>query len=169
MTHGYKVSSGDRLSWQQYQGANAHGGMLVETAEGGDTAWSTVDQNGNPINQDPVTGVWESRTVDLSSLANQHINLMAVGLDQATTGVGTIQYKDIALVSVDGTVQTIFNGTSVGLTAWWGNNSMATPQASFQTQASPTGYAGDTHFYLGDHLGTAQMEFASGGWPGLRN
>ena len=23
----------------------------------------------------------------------------------------------------------------------------------------------NTHFYLGDHLGTAQMEFAAGGWP----
>ena len=74
---------GNHMSFNQ--SANAHGGMLVETAEGGDTAWSTVDQNGNPINQDPVTGVWESRTVDLSSLVNQHINLMAVGLDQATT------------------------------------------------------------------------------------
>jgi hypothetical protein len=58
--------------------------MLVGTAEGGGTAWNNLDQNGNFSNEDSTSGVWESRIVDLSNLANQHINLMAVGLDTGT-------------------------------------------------------------------------------------
>jgi len=66
---------------------------------------------------------------------------------------------DIALVSVDGTVHTLFNQQNVSAST--GNSSSG---SNFAILTS-TDTVPETHFYLGDHLGTAQMEFAGEGWP----
>ncbi len=164
--HNYTIQTGDQLTWRQYQSPTARGGILVETTNGGDTAWNNVDQNGNPSNSDSTTGQWETRVVNLSNLAGNQITLLAVGLDSGTTGSSTIDYADIALLSSDGTVQPIYNGQVISLTAWGGNNSMANAQTSFVNGIEPgDNLVAATHYFLTDHLGTTQMEFSAGGWP----
>jgi RHS repeat-associated protein len=78
---------------------------------------------------------------------------------------------DIAINSTDGTVTHLFNGESQTLPLWtfadYDTNVTAAvetvPVSQDPTGPGPGNYT--THFFIGDHLGSAQMEFAWGGWP----
>jgi RHS repeat-associated protein len=164
---GYIVQPGDKLSWRQFQSSTAHGGIYLATTNGGPgTTWTDLDQNGNYSNSSPVTGVWESRVVDVSNLAGYQIWLTGVGFDGYTTGSGSsIEYADIALSSNDGQVHTIYNGQAVATGAQYGC-CMANVQTVNVVEAlSGQAQQSAIHYYLGDHLGTAQLELSSGGWP----
>jgi RHS repeat-associated protein len=84
-------------------------------------------------------------------------------------GAWDIWYGDIAITSTNGTVTTLLG--SSGQASPWGaecQGSYTSVGVEMQIAGTAPGIVGsgaDTHFYLGDHLGTAQMEFAAGGWP----
>ncbi len=91
-------------------------------------------------------------------------------LTDVWTGPGTwdIWYADMSIKSVDGTVIPI-NLSAPSATPFQGSGWTTPPVAFAEAVPSvydPTGLSGaSTHYYLADHLGTAQLEFASGGWP----
>jgi RHS repeat-associated protein len=82
------------------------------------------------------------------------------GLGQwGNRGGGNSQIADIALVSANGTFIPMYNGQNYS-----GTIADGSAVASFEV-ASSSDATVDTHYYVGDHLGTAQMEMSSGGWP----
>ena len=78
-------------------------------------------------------------------------------------GNWTVDFADMALVSADGSVRTLYNGGNVSVSPN-NNYGMTNVQQSVATPAEP-GTNGATYYYLSDHLGTTQMEIAAGGWP----
>lgn len=124
---------------------------------------SLTDQNGDPINASSVSdGAWHGRSVDMTPWAGKTISAnlgMSIEANTPRNVTWDSQIADVALVSTDGTVRMMFNGQSLSGTVWNSSES-----ASF-AMTTVTDAAPSAHFYLGDHLGTAQMEFASGGWP----
>lgn len=75
-------------------------------------------------------------------------------------GAFDVKIADITITHVDGTITQI--PTPLGSFTYGGDMSMVTNQ-SFAGER--VGTTTDGHFYLGDHLGTAQMEFSGGYWP----
>ena len=78
-----------------------------------------------------------------------------------------VMIADLSIVHADGTVMQ-FPVTPGSFP--WGGDTAAVTGASFtgETVGSNSGQVGavaDTNYYVDDHLGTAQMELASGGWP----
>lgn len=167
---GYFIQPGDRLSWRQYSSTTADGGILIQTNSGGNSAWTLYDSNGVVSNQSGTTNAWEYRTADLSQFEGQEVTVLAVGLELGTSGTASIDFADMALLSTDGTVRTVFNGQSIGLTPWTWNNGMPNGAGVFTTTAPAgssllTDETAGTHYYIDDHLGSTQMELSSGGWP----
>ena len=82
-----------------------------------------------------------------------------------------MMFGDIAIVSADGAVTPIYNrqqGVSPGLVVNYGSaTNLTAVSEQVLNSANPltTDAATSTSYYLDDHLGTAQMEINSGGWP----
>ena len=107
--------------------------------------------------------------MDLSAFAGKTLSNSWLTND-TDSGVGDwdIYYADIAIYSSDGTVTPIYHQqTSSGLTFWQAQSGVTNYTANVDQVVIP----GDNNGYLlsdyfvGDHLGTTQMEFSSGGWP----
>ncbi len=169
---GLAFQPGTKLAWRQYQSgaASPTGGIFMITNTGQYLNWGVTDQNGQSMNSMTTQGQWVQRVVDLSAFNGQWPVQIGLGADGATgTGNWNIYMADIAFVQPDGTVVPLYNGQAAGGWGQWGD-----PSVQGQTMASETvplssdptsAGAVNAHFYLGDHLGTAQLELASGGWP----
>lgn len=167
----YVVQTGDRLVWRQYGTATARGGMLLLTSTGGNTGWHSYDTNGQLSNSSTTSGQWEWRVLNLDSLAGGAVSVIAVGMDQWTTGAASLAFADIALMHADGTVARLFNGQPVGVISGNGNIPFTNPSLTF-VACGPTfpcadsnGRTAATHYYLADQVGTTQTELSQGGWP----
>ena len=117
---GYSLRSGDQLVWKQNQ-TTAYGGVYLFTSASGTTAWTLKDQNGEYTNSSQQTdGNWHSRTVDLSSFAGKSITQVVLVADlYSPPGNWATQFADIVVVSTDGLVQPIYNGsTGVSASSW---------------------------------------------------
>ena len=168
----YIVRAGDLLCFRQYN-SNAVGGPIVAYWESqSSTAWRWSDTNGATLNQFTPQNVWANRCVDMTmggATIGQQLWFLGV-LTDVWTGPGTwdIWYADMSIKSLDGTVIPV-NLSAPSATPFQGSG-WTTPPVAFAenapTVSDPTGLSGaSTHYYLADHLGTAQLEFASGGWP----
>ncbi len=155
----YTIGAGDKLFLRQFASPTARAGVVVSTASTC-TCWLDVDQHGEYANAATTTGQWASRTIDLSRLAGQPITAMYVVADTGSTGNWSVEYADMAILSLDGTVTPLFNGQPTSITPAYG--AAVDLSASFATDAS---FGPATHYYLADHLGTTQMELSAGGWP----
>lgn len=171
---GYVVKEGDTFSWRQYN-QNAVGGLNIHFSDGSWTGWHLQAYDGEDTGQDFTEGQWQYRTAPLNDYVGLTIDAIMPVKDVMTSpGTWSIYLGDIAIVSADGTVTHIFNGENSSLSL-----SQATDPAyesSFSAVVETVPISSDptitngstmnaTKFYLSDHLGTAQMEFASGGWP----
>ncbi len=83
-------------------------------------------------------------------------------------GPWDIYYADMSITSADGTVtQIVRSNPTIDPTPYF-NGDYAYENASAPGQLIPAATMGSlaaTHFFVSNHLGTAQMEFSSGGWP----
>ena len=124
------------------------------------------DQNGNQATHDNVSGQWDNRSIDLTAQAGKTVSATYFLTDGETLpGSWSVDYRDFVYMAANGSVVQLMSGPSLA-GAWIAK----TPgETSVSAGAAPMGpYRGGIaplHFYLGDHLGTAQMESATGGWP----
>ncbi|WP_158943366.1 RHS repeat-associated core domain-containing protein [Granulicella sp. S190] len=161
--NGYKIRSGDVLSWRQYQDGSTTGGLLLAfTPYTGLIA--AQDTDGQPIDQDTTINTWHMRTVDLSPYAGNVIGLIdPFQWTSAPTGNWDIYYGDIVLTSTDGTSIPIYNRsmTTFNLST---NPAVSNFNAITEKVATvPNPYV--TTFYSSDQIGSTQLLTDYGGWP----
>lgn len=158
---GYVIRSGDILRVRERQTGAIEGGIVVFTQEGGNNG-AIADQDGQIAGADTIRGAWHLRNIPLNSLAGQTVNRVQFGGGtgmQHQAGPYTVEFAEISLTSADGSVQTIYNGISATPLA---HVEDTTPSVAVsQGAADGTG----VHYFAADHLGTAQMELSSGGYP----
>ena len=58
----------------------------------------------------------------------------------------------------------LYNGAAVSMPVFAANGGRTNLMQNLSTQPESNS-PGSTYFLLGDHFGTAQMEFGQGGWP----
>jgi len=164
---GYQIQTGDTLMLMQKQ-TNIQGGFQLGTAQGGSTWPSVTDQNGDILNQSTAaSGVWQTRKVILSGFAGQNVSMVmgTITTSPPANTVWDIVYGDIVIVSLDGTVHPIYTSgmqPSFSQSGVGGEADLAAYIDSIPNTV-PGGTA--VHYFLDDHLGTAQMELSAGGWP----
>jgi RHS repeat-associated protein len=180
-TPSYTIKAGDKLMFKQFQAGGAHGGLDLIINGGTWLNYGVEDTEGNDIMNDPTQGQWHARTVLLDDYAPIPSTLTYVQLaayDHTPAGTWDIWYKDIVIVSADGTVTPIYTNQP-GLTiAGWTSDPAGVISCNSETAGTnPAGIAfgsaDATAYYLSDHLGTTQLEVSSGttsgtvigGWP----
>ena len=171
---GYKIQTGDKLSFSQYNREGAVGGLLVYFADGSRVGGeTTADQDGQQINCDATQNTWHLRHFDLSPFAGKTLQQTLVINDVCSPGGQFDQYfNDIAITSSSGQVTQIYAPQrgevfSVLQSAGWpGKAASLQAVAEANTYANPASMQQQaTHYYLSDHLGTVQLELAGAGWP----
>lgn len=168
----YTVGNGDKLVVRQRQHGSASGGVNFDTrSSSGAIAMLGSDEDGDAPDEDPTpAGVWHQRVFDLSPQAGTTFVVLYFGAPQWTgAGAWSIDFADMMLYSAATQswiqIQTeanpvtamsyytgSFNGGYTTNGTWTVGPIAATPGVS-------------ERYYLADHLGTTQMEFAGGGWP----
>jgi RHS repeat-associated protein len=169
--------TGDQVCWQQYNSNGGVGGLNLRFTDG-QTAWRELANDGQQMNQNNTQGIWQSRCATFDNHANATLLNVSVLKDVNTPASSTrwdLLVSDVSITRLDGTIVQLFaSGKSPGLsiqTADPNYDTGFTAQAE-DVLASQDGVvsatnslAHRTHFFVGDHLGTAQMEFAQGGYP----
>jgi RHS repeat-associated protein len=124
------------------------------------------------MNSNSLTNAWRNRVVDLSAYAGKIISSIAGLADQNTAaGSWAIYYSDIAIVSSDGAVLSVYNGeSSYGFSAAWGSSSGVTGRSASVNHepgaASAVCCEGlSTTYYHEDHLGSSRLVSSGQGWP----
>ncbi len=171
---GVTLQAGDTLQLWQFTAAEngAAGGVWLGFTNGDYSAsWShgrLYDSDGQEANQDTETGNWHHRSIDLSAWAGLQVNQF-FALDERNGAVGQfdLYFSDVALRRADGTVIPVWAGNpavaSLGATVFGPGS--ATAQVDGNLPGSVDSTTQTTHYYLDDHLGTAQIELSGGGWP----
>ena len=164
---GYTIQSGDKLYWRQYQW-NARGGLGIFFTDASNNAWRSTDQNGRYINDDPLQNSWDYRYTDLSAYAGKVISWLGLANDgNSPSGAWTIVFGDIALVSADGTVRPIYNGSaSFSVSLAWTSTGVTAVSVS-NRHLSNIGWNPNTttNYYGSDHLGSARTLLSYWGYP----
>ena len=155
-TNSVPIGVGDRMVWME---EHADGQQSYLKVQFSNNTWIFEGA------MDPQSGVWQTASVDLSSWAGD--DLYGMWIAEISDGNGLVDAKltDLALVKADGTVIPYFNGQA-GVP---GSSTLSCTNGTAVSENVPVdagaGALVGTKYYLGDHLGTAQMEFSSGGWP----
>ena len=166
----YTVKSGDKLMWRQYE-TSGYGWFDVVFSNGVQTWQSWFDLQGDgEVMGLGVQSQWTYLSADLSPYAGTSMLLFALMVG-TYPGPFDMLFGDIAIVSADGAVTPIYNrqlGITPGLVVNYGsatNLTAVSEQVLNSANPQTTDAATSTSYYLDDHLGTAQMELNSGGWP----
>ena len=167
------IATGDKLSWfqdQQSSGGTAGGvNLTFENGwqlNGACTSCSAqppagVDQNGVQVDKWNGNFAHTSRAVDLSAYAGHTVTGAQLLRDSASPGGDwDLLFSFISIVHANGQVDTIYDSSNpIGL-------NMPSAPGMINNFVAYGGVAGsNTRYYVSDHLGSAQMEFAPGGWP----
>lgn len=171
---GHVIQQGDTLYFTQYNVAPAWGGLILVFSDGSGTSGLVAqDQYGQQINCAGMSDQLYTRKVDLSSYAGKTLSSTLV-IDDVCSPAGhfDLYFSDISIVGSNGAVTTIYGDepaqtlTMVDSSSWPGPVSnmraVSEPNVNLTPQQS-TQQA--TRYFLADQVATAQMEFASGGWP----
>ncbi len=166
----YTVRSHDRIYFKQFQSSSARGGIGIWFTDWTYLQWQVTDQNGNMINDDPVNGRWDYRYCDLSAFAGKSIMTVALVADTNTpVGSWDIYFKDVALISTDGTLFAFFsNESTAAMGAPYGSSGVT--GRGYEVLHWPSMWAeGGTYFVHGDHLGSTVMLTNISVWPVWRS
>jgi RHS repeat-associated protein len=109
-------------------------------------------------------GNWHHTFLDLSPYAGQTATALVVGPGFPFTPVGPYDawLANLTIQSPDGTVHPLFTGGAATGSIW---GTCANSDLTLAVESTPVDAVVGTNFYLGDHLGTAQLELSQGGWP----
>ncbi len=142
--------------------------MTLTFTDGSNTNWSTLDQDGYALNEDGYQGTAHWRRVDLSAQASKVVNGVYLVSDTDTApGNWSAYFSDIALVSTDGTVHTIYGRETTNPTTVGNHSGGETALSSAVLHNSGRGGVPEltTTFYHGDHLGSSRLLTNHGGYP----
>lgn len=164
---GYTVQSGDHLVFRQRTHGDARGGMTFATSDTNDPHWYDVyyelDNEGQASHADGTAKeVWHQRVVSLDTIVGRPLTQLYFNLTWDGTGSGSIEYADVAVISGDGTVATVFNNAGSLPMTWWNSAGATSLSAGVQLIAADNKAI---HYFVSDHLGSTAMEISSGGWP----
>lgn len=164
------IRAGDVLSYRIYQ-HNANAGISIGFTDGSNSDWYCGICKG-PVGQ---SDAWVNVSVALGGSAaspgpmvGKTFTYFQLGNFQGgPNGEFDVMMADLALSRSDGSVVQFPVAQGTGS---WGGDTPNESGTSFvgETVLSNSGRVGainPTRFYLGDHLGSAQMEFTAGGWP----
>jgi RHS repeat-associated protein len=163
---GRVIRSGDKLYLWQYEWSGTEAGMSVTFTDGSSTSWAATDQYGDFLNRQTATGVGRTRIVDLSGFAGKQVSALHL-VSEVGTAAGNwgASFHDIALVSTDGSVVSIYNGDPANPTSFdWASG--GTGQTS-QVGLFPGRYDPNlsTAYYHEDQINSSRMMTGHGGWP----
>jgi RHS repeat-associated protein len=151
----YVVQQGDTLSFD-HKAVSAVSGVWLGFASG--IGYTTDVSDMSP------DGNWHNTSLDLSPWAGQTAVVLVVGPGNPDTPVGPYDawLENIMIRSPGGTVHQLFAGGAATGSVWGtcGNSDL-----SLNVESTPVGTVEGTTYYLDDHLGTAQVELSSAGWP----
>ncbi len=175
------IQPGDKLVWRQYNGGSAiSGGVFLFFTDNTSNAWATSTGDGYTTNTGGGANTWVTRVGDLSAFAGETPAKLATVTDWGSQlGVWDMWFEDIAIVGADGTVFPLFHASPnldlADAPIWVTDFSLQTDNAecvedggscvSDSTAQPATSSSNGTTWFLGDHLGTAQMEFGLSGYP----
>jgi len=123
----------------------------------------------------PEAGQWQNVAISFGGsvsspgpMAGKTISYFFMGDTQGgPNGEWDVMIADIALVHPNGSVTTF--PMPLGSVPYGGDmtdvSSISCASEQVAASSGAVGAISDVHYYVGDHLGTAQMEFASGGYP----
>jgi RHS repeat-associated protein len=166
----YIIKAGDQLCFRQ-KSNQAFGGPIVWLANGSSSVWSWTASDGQLLNRMPPSGgAWVNRCADLTQGGQNTgvaISILSVFTDSPTpAGPWDLSYADMAIQSTEGSVTQLIGSNPPPVYGGFNGNAdrTATAVALFAPVTSADASAA-THYFISDQLGTAQLEFASGGWP----
>ena len=157
------IQPGDQLMWSE-KGINSHGGLTFLLDDGEYVASTAA--HGAVVYDSSPDGNWHTRSAVIDGYQGRTIVQPVVTTQNETpAGVWDQWIANAVILGTDGTVTPVLTGQPVSGGLW---NACGVVSQSFAEEptapdASASGMA--TNFYLADHLGTAQLELASGGWP----
>jgi RHS repeat-associated protein len=128
-----------------------------------------VDNLGEQMAAFHAEGQWNNRWADLSAFAGKTVSQYQLITDSSSpAGTYAIYYGDIAIVSSNGSVISIYDGQQGASFP----NVYTTGQTSISAVEQSSDLTGDaeqpmevTAFYHGDQIGSARLVTAAGGWP----
>jgi len=168
--YGYTVQPGDKISWRQYQTTTVTGGLSNIWFYGyGGFHGVEFDTDGQQVQQGSAHNVWQQRTFDLTAYVGSTIQTYSVGTSEfSAPGDWDIWITDMVLYRADGAVIPIYTRqpqnpaylyTASNMTNYSATNDTVNVPANASTSQMATTYI------TSDHLGSAQTQFAPGGWP----
>jgi len=164
----YVIQNGDKIHWRQFQAGGSRGGVGIQFTDSSNTNWTTLDTDGQVMNDDTTQNSWHERTVDLSAFAGETISQLWVNADARTPAGSTWNsyFDNIAIVSTDGTVTPVYyREASVGL-SYFTNGNISNPQGYVDADNGAGIYPQYvTTYYQGDQIGSARLLTSAEGWP----
>jgi RHS repeat-associated protein len=166
----YVVKSGDQLCLRQNNSNLLVGGPFVTFSNGVGTDATWVASDGYPLNGlvGSYPNVWSNRCVDLTgggAATGASISSLGVESTSATPANYTgweLFLADMTNVSQDGTATPITLAATGGPQ---GNGYFAVTALPWLQYQQADTQIESTHYFISDHLGTAQLELSEGGWP----
>jgi RHS repeat-associated protein len=167
-TGAYVIKAHDQLCLRQYQ-SNGNGGPNIQFTDGSQTYGVLLDSSSQPMSAATTQFQWIYRTADLTAYAGKTVAAYQVVSDASTpAGTYNLYFGDIAIVSADGTVTSIYDGQQ-GTVFPNVYNQGQTDISAFEEISDLTGDAEQpkevTAFYHADQIGSSRLVTAAGGWP----
>ena len=170
--YGYTIRDGDYLYLAQFQPNSGRGGPMITFDNGVNTNWNTYDTDGYTMNDYGYFGFFHRRAINLSPYVGRTITDLAL-ICEGTTPDGAswdIYFMDIALVSADGTVKTIYHAGAMPQFSSWATISQLQYGRDFflsddQWQGAGPWPHASTTYYHGDHLGSSRLLTSYWGFP----
>ena len=163
-----QIVPGDKLVW--YQKENVAQGGLTFMLQGGDLL-VVPDEQQNPYTftdttpADPTQWHKRSAPLDVNNYTGRILDHPVVTTQNTTPAQDWEQWIADAVIvnSNTGLITPVFTGSPASGSLW---SACGVANAYLGEDSGTTdGSNAATHFYMADHLGSAQMEFSGGGWP----
>lgn len=167
---GVTFHAGDTLNFRSYK-HNAVGGMSLGFTDGSNSDWYCGPCKYFPGGSDR----WVNQSISVGGtqaspgpMVGKTLSVWFLGNFQVSpTGQFDVMIADVSLAHADGTV--IPFPVPLGSVPYGGNMDKVTGQVavseSVLVNSGAVGAVSDVRYLLADHLGSAQLELAEGGWP----
>jgi RHS repeat-associated protein len=161
----YTIQPGDALNMTQYE-AGGRAGLEIQL-DGTNNFLLATDQFGNVLGDDTVEGQWRHRHFILpSTLFGRTLVTGGLAVNSLTpAGHWDTYFRDITIVQANGTVIPLYKAGNPIVLSTVPTGGVTQISAVVESGTPLGGSTEDTVFLMGDHLGTAQLEVSSAGWP----
>jgi RHS repeat-associated protein len=163
---GYVVRPSDKFYFWQYEWPSTEAGLRITFTDGTNTNWIAVDQNGDYMNQQMPAHTASTRIVDLSAFAGKQVSALHQVSEVGTAaGDWAASFHDIALVSADGSIISVYNGQAANPTVFDLSNGATGQYSRVNLAVGMTDTTNATTYYHDDQLGTSRVMMSHNGYP----